>query len=347
MPACKIPSVGAAGLMAQSFCRGQTNQCAIRCSTRVSVVTIIDFVRMKKISILSAVFFTFTVYVGKFEVVLAGTNCDDQAKPALGCPPAYSVMWISAGGDHWGCGKELNGIIVDAPSLEEAQNGPAVSDEAEVSVSEEGNGEKEVQRGEEAEFRESEEIGNSDSDGENASEGEIKLEDIDINIDADELRNAVAEGTDQVFGFDPRTKELLFGPADFETPEVLREYAKALSLQDQNIVDIAVNDETVKVSYKQQAKLFWLFPFEITVSVTVYNDGRIDVKFPWWHVFASTNRRAIEGAVEGAFNLNEGGGQKVKNIQEQVNFAQRNLETLVNIFRNYHVVSGNGAQNAQ
>ena len=303
---------------------------------------------MKKMSaILFAFLFLGTAYAGNVESVLARTNCDDQAKPALSCPPGYSMMCIFAGGDHWGCGKELSGVIVVAPSLEETQGGSAVSDEAEISISEEGSGEKQAQRSEEVELQELEETGNNNSDIENANEEEIKLEDINISIDADELRDAVAEGTDQVFGFDPQTKELLFGPADFETPEVLRQYMKALSLQDQNIVDIAVSDEAVKVSYKERAKLFWVFPLEITASVTIYNDGRINVKFPWWHVFASTNRRVIAEAVQEAFKLTEGGGQKVKNIQEQVSYAQRNLETLVNIFRNYRVVPGGGAQNTQ
>src|SRR3989344_489099 len=45
---------------------------------------------------------------------LAYTNCDSQAKPALDCPSGYTIMCIPVGGDHWGCGKESNGMIIEA-----------------------------------------------------------------------------------------------------------------------------------------------------------------------------------------------------------------------------------------
>ncbi len=46
----------------------------------------------------------------------AVTNCDSQAKPALDCPTGYTMMCIPVGGDHWGCGKESNGTIIEAPA---------------------------------------------------------------------------------------------------------------------------------------------------------------------------------------------------------------------------------------
>ena len=51
--------------------------------------------------------------------VQAVTNCDDQAKPAFDCPTGYSMMCIPVGGDHWGCGKESNGIITESQASEQ------------------------------------------------------------------------------------------------------------------------------------------------------------------------------------------------------------------------------------
>ena len=53
--------------------------------------------------------------------LLAQTNCDNQAKPAIDCPTGYSMMCIPVGGDHWGCGKEdPNGSVVEAPPTQSA-----------------------------------------------------------------------------------------------------------------------------------------------------------------------------------------------------------------------------------
>ena len=57
-----------------------------------------------------------------FLSVSARTNCDLQPKPALSCPTGYSVMCISTGGDHWGCGKEDRGQIVEwTPSSDSSE----------------------------------------------------------------------------------------------------------------------------------------------------------------------------------------------------------------------------------
>src|SRR3989344_6587639 len=61
-------------------------------------------------------FFMLSVVVLMFSIslyVYAETNCDSQAKPALSCPEGYSMMCIPVGGDHWGCGKESNGLIIE------------------------------------------------------------------------------------------------------------------------------------------------------------------------------------------------------------------------------------------
>lgn len=42
------------------------------------------------------------------------TNCDSQPKPAIGCPPGYSMMCSSGGGTyHWACGKESAGAVLE------------------------------------------------------------------------------------------------------------------------------------------------------------------------------------------------------------------------------------------
>jgi hypothetical protein len=61
------------------------------------------------------------IFLTIFGVLLASsagaiTNCDDQAKPAIGCPTGYSMMCSSGGGTyHWACGKEVNGAIIESP----------------------------------------------------------------------------------------------------------------------------------------------------------------------------------------------------------------------------------------
>ncbi|MEK7583700.1 MAG: hypothetical protein AAB490_00510, partial [Patescibacteria group bacterium] len=58
-------------------------------------------------------FLSLVILLGFGSVASARTNCDDQPKPALDCPTGYSMTCIPVGGDHWGCGKEVNGQIVE------------------------------------------------------------------------------------------------------------------------------------------------------------------------------------------------------------------------------------------
>ena len=59
-------------------------------------------------------------FVGIAEAATNGlrpsTNCDREPKPALECQTGYSIICIPAPGNHWGCGKESNGAIIEISS---------------------------------------------------------------------------------------------------------------------------------------------------------------------------------------------------------------------------------------
>ncbi|OHA52156.1 MAG: hypothetical protein A3A97_04570 [Candidatus Terrybacteria bacterium RIFCSPLOWO2_01_FULL_40_23] len=61
-----------------------------------------------------------------FSTAYAITNCDEQAKPAFDCPVGYTMMCIPVGGDHWGCGKEVNGQMVEWTSDSQVSDNTAV-----------------------------------------------------------------------------------------------------------------------------------------------------------------------------------------------------------------------------
>ncbi|KKR77718.1 MAG: hypothetical protein UU22_C0038G0001, partial [Parcubacteria group bacterium GW2011_GWA2_40_8] len=61
-----------------------------------------------------------------FSTADAITNCDEQAKPAFDCPVGYTMMCIPVGGDHWGCGKEVNGQMVEWTSDSQVSDNTAV-----------------------------------------------------------------------------------------------------------------------------------------------------------------------------------------------------------------------------
>lgn len=48
---------------------------------------------------------------------VAATPCDNQPKPAFGCPGDYEIMCIPVGGPHWGCGKQIGRYITEAPAI--------------------------------------------------------------------------------------------------------------------------------------------------------------------------------------------------------------------------------------
>ena len=70
------------------------------------------------------IYFLITFFAGilLFSTANATTNCDSQPKPALDCPTGYSMMCIPVGGDHWGCGKEQNGQIIETNPLPPSQD---------------------------------------------------------------------------------------------------------------------------------------------------------------------------------------------------------------------------------
>ncbi len=58
-----------------------------------------------------------------FSTAEAITNCDNQAKPAYDCPAGYTMMCIPVGGDHWGCGGQVNGQMVEwTPNSQTPEN---------------------------------------------------------------------------------------------------------------------------------------------------------------------------------------------------------------------------------
>ena len=74
----------------------------------------------------SKLIFILLLVLGAFSYAFAITNCDDQAMPAFSCPPGYSMVCSSGGGNyHWACGGTRGGAIMEVPPTSVVPSGTA------------------------------------------------------------------------------------------------------------------------------------------------------------------------------------------------------------------------------
>lgn len=276
--------------------------------------------------------------------VQAATECDLQAKPALGCPTGYSVMCIPIGTPHWGCGKEANGVITEAPPTATASqdtnstiyqynqsdldfiNKPAGTTDNTLKTTPPplpppppppGDPDFDLLRIQgDPDFDTRKTVPTVTNEGRDrlrttpsASSGLAPHEDGDpdrpiiekivptitaeTNEDLEPLKARLSSGVVvkkvEVRGWDPKKKEEFLANvkthAELKSGQDLENFARGVLIKDENVEDIAVGEENVRISYKQPAKFLGIFNASLTMQAEASSDGRVKVKFPWYRVF--------------------------------------------------------------
>ena len=228
----------------------------------------------------------YVVLIGAFMMItpaLAETNCDSQAKPALGCPTGYSMMCIPVGGDHWGCGKESNGMIIEA----------SVSSSAELS-------EDETMVQTEVSAQSAAETDSRRDDDTSSSERvlpTVNKNTDDDNDGADErvlpTVNKKTTAKVEVRGWDPEKKEAI----EMEVESGIAD--------DDAVRKVEINQENVNVTYATRAKLFGFIPMTMNMDISSDAEGRVKVKFPWYRFLASTDYAKSAEVLNYIFQNNE------------------------------------------
>lgn len=92
-------------------------------------------------------------------------------------------------------------------------------------------------------------------------------------------------------------------PSNINTETELKSYVERTVNDDENIKEVEITDQKVRVIYKKPARIFGFIPAKIPYEVSVaYGDpgppdsDRVSVKLPWWHIFTKKIAKVSEVA---------------------------------------------------
>ncbi len=299
---------------------------------------------MKKILLFS------TLFLGSSLFAQAITNCDDQAKPALDCPAGYTMMCVPVGGDHWSCGKESDGVIIESSSAAETTGVKstmqtqvrveATSSEATIessgAVKEGGSSDRLLPT--------VNKINDSSSNSSSRVLPTVNKKQVDNSSNrllptvnkkeenassSARLLPTVNKRADQkvtVRGWDPQKKEEISGMAETQIAE------------NEDIKAVDISEDTVKIDYSAPAKLFGIFPMKIGLSVAADAQARVKVKFPWYRFLLSTNTVDIQSEFDHVYQHNQTDLEFLK-MQDTVARQSEIFQALSNVLKARHDAS--------
>lgn len=162
--------------------------------------------------------------------------------------------------------------------------------------------------------------------------------------------NAVSVSAVEVRGWDPKQKQEFLATvkahAQVQSGEDLENFAKGVLLENENMEEISLNFEKIKLKHRASGKLFGFIPVSFTETVEIdpatEAAGRIKVKFPWYAFFIAKDVSAEE--IEAEIGMNE---KWMKGDNENWNFgAQAEIITSVsNILKTKHETAMNSIRN--
>ncbi|OHA17724.1 MAG: hypothetical protein A2664_03875 [Candidatus Taylorbacteria bacterium RIFCSPHIGHO2_01_FULL_46_22b] len=124
--------------------------------------------------------------------------------------------------------------------------------------------------------------------------------------DSDEDENHIRIEARSVRGFDDSQKQeamlALKSTLQIQTQQDLEHFAQGVLLSHDRLSEVEIDDSGVKVEFHRPAKLFGLFNSNLPMTVSVSDDLKVKVKFPWYRFFfnlsADDNKEALGEALE-------------------------------------------------
>jgi len=247
------------------------------------------------------------VFVGVLMVtgsVGAVTSCDDQAKPAFSCPTGYSIMCLSSGGYHWGCGKESGGLIIEVEGSAETTG---VKSTMQTQAQVEGSDESSVKI--------DATVNRLDSKIDTTNESSQRL--------LPTVNKRTVEAKVTVKGWDADKKEEITGKVKEETKN------------NPEISSVDISEDTVVVVYSTPAKLFGFIPWNVHLNISADADARVKVKFPWYRFMVKTSFSNAAELVNGVFQNNQTDLEFLKSRATE----ERQVEIFLKISNTMHEMS--------
>src|SRR3989344_6095201 len=282
----------------------------------------------------------------------AATNCDGQPKPALECTTGYSIMCIPVSIDHWGCGKESNGSIIEVGSdgtvTVSTSNSSSITTETEAEASTGGNSVSSGGSVRSGSSESSVRVINSNGTDDDEIELEAEHGKFFLKVNGAEIRVIDETGALRVNirGWDPKEKRVTITPKEVTTNSDLENFVKVIALSDDNIVHLSIATTTIELAYSQRARFLGLFPWTLTPTVTLSNEAgtttEVTVRFPWYHVFfkKSLDFSEVEKELE---QVHEDAGA----TGSEVNRIATALQTLSRILKTKHDTVKNSINNVR
>ncbi len=208
------------------------------------------------------------------------TNCDDQSKPAFDCPTGYSMMCIPVGGNHWGCGKPSNGVIVESSGSASVQtSGIKSTMQTQVKTSNPNLGE--VQK-----------------------TGPVRLDSTPARISTNmtierqtpkkDFGDRMKSGLDTAGGNLANTKRAVEAKVNVrgweaDKKEEIKGKIKEETDNNPEISSVDLSEDEVNLNYMAPAKFLGFIPTNVNLNVSADSQGRVKVKFPWYRFLLTTD----------------------------------------------------------
>lgn len=208
------------------------------------------------------------------------TACDNQKKPTTNCPAGYSYMCVPVGGYHWACAKvvkapagSVRGTEVKLPSTFRSVPLPVTATARVVSTSSPRQASTTV--------------------------------------------NAISIAAREFNGWDTNSRvaflQTVKAAAQIRSGQELENFARGVLIADPNVTQVAVNSESVAISYREPAKFLGIIKSALTLTVSASSEGAVTAQFPWYRflfalpseINADTIAREAESEIAASVTQNE------------------------------------------
>lgn len=156
------------------------------------------------------------------------------------------------------------------------------------------------------------------------------------------IGSVISASAMEVQGWDSAQKEQFLNTvkteAEVRSGQDLQNFAKGVILRDQGVESVDIATDTVKVSYREPAKLFGIFNSGLTAQIEADSSGHATVSYPWYSFLFSMPSSAASAHLETAINA----GLSGVSLKDNVQVLAHALATITGILQGSSTVSASG-----